>query len=65
MTMGLLKRSGQYTDEAQNLTYHGSAPRRDMLKHGGQAGRIKVALRQEGHARGRNGDKRGPERGRP
>lgn len=62
--MKLIKASGQYTDEAQHLTYHGSAPRRDELKHGAQAGRIKVVLRQVGHTRGHNGDKRAPGKGR-
>ncbi len=61
--MRLIKLSGHPPDE-ENLTYHGSAPRRDMLKHGGQAGRWKVALRQEGNTRNLNGDTPGPRRGR-
>ena len=57
--MGVIKGRGQLPDD-RKLTYHGSAPRRDVLKHGGQAGRWKVAIRQEGHTRGLNSDRPGP-----
>lgn len=65
--MGLLSRvilrSGQDPDDAK-LTYHGSPGRRDILKHGGQAGRWKVAIRQEGRVPGMEEESRGPRRGR-
>lgn len=57
--MRLIKPAGESSDD-HKLTYHGSAPRRDVLKHGGQAGRWKVTLRQEGHTRNLNGDTPAP-----
>lgn len=59
--MGLIKPRGKSPDDGKR-TYHGSAPRRDVLKYGGNAGRWKVALQQEGNARGLNRDTRGPVR---
>ena len=63
--MGLIKRQGENSDN-RSLTYHGSAPRREILKRGGQAERIRIAIEQEGSGavRTRGHDAPGPGKGR-
>jgi hypothetical protein len=51
--MAFIKGRGQPPDDGK-LTYHGSAPRRVILKAGGQAARIAMALEQEGNGATRN-----------
>jgi len=66
--MGLFSRTvkpaGRYTDEVQGRRYHGSAPRRSVLKHGGQAGRWRMFGAQEENQPGRGRNGRSPGRGR-
>jgi hypothetical protein len=51
--MRLIKQRDQDPDDGK-LTYHGSPQRRTVLKAGGQAARISVAIELEGNGTGRN-----------